>query len=522
MISGRRVVVAFALQALACGRIAPDDDAKPVGSGAPYPAGSQTPPTQSTTTPPPPPPPASHCTSGVRDGDETDIDCGGASCAKCGDERTCAGDADCRGKRCSSAGVCRSVVVDIAAGALHTCALYAGGSVRCWGDSGRGQLGLGTRTPRGHTTATIPSALPFVDLGKKRFATALSVGAAATCVVIESGVPMCWGANVGATGPGTNADRGIYPEQMGDAIPTIDLGTGRTVRSMASGSDYWCALLDDATIKCWGNGFNGALGDGGFVPYDAMGDQRPPVKLGYQRTATAVATGAHHTCAVLDDLSMKCWGDNGAGQAGIGQPLVTGNQANDMGEFLPRVRLGTGRTVKQVALGFGHSCAILDDDSLKCWGYNGTGALGLGDTANRGRDLSQMGDALPAVDLGPGRKAKLVASSSAATHTCALLDDQSVRCWGWNVSGQLGQGDTVDRAVSPSDVPGLVPAVALGGAVTKLAVGGRHACAMLQSGAVKCWGYNEHGELGLGDTESRGDGPSEMGAALPEVSLVAP
>jgi len=444
------------------------------------------------------------------------------SCAKCGDEQKCASDADCRGAHCASSGTCRSVVVDIAAGSNHTCALYAGGSVRCWGDSQRGQLGLGTRTPRGHTPATIPSQLPIVDLGKKRFATALSVSAVATCVVLETGAPLCWGGNVGATGPGTNLDRGIYPEQMGDVNPALDMGTGRTVRSLSSGLDHWCAVLDDASLKCWGNDYNGVLGNGGYLEREKMGDARPPVKLGASRTVKAVGAGGNHTCAVLDDLTLKCWGGNGNGQLGIGTLPWVGTQPEHMGDNLERARLGTGRTVKQLALGYGHSCAILDDDTLKCWGVNSSGQLGLGDLVARGRDLSQMGDALPAIDLGLGRRAKLVATSSAATHTCVVLDDQSVRCFGWNSQGQLGQGDTVDRGGTPSDVPSRVPSIALDGPVTKLAVGGRHACAMLQSGAVKCWGENQYGQLGLGDSEARGDGPLEMGGALPAVSLTVP
>ena len=90
--------------------------------------------------------------------------------------------------------------------------------MKCWGSNDRGQLGLGDRLPRGTTAATVPASLPSVDLGRNRYAIAIACGAGSTCAILEGGGAVCWGANVGATGPGTNLDRGIYPEQMGDNV----------------------------------------------------------------------------------------------------------------------------------------------------------------------------------------------------------------------------------------------------------------------------------------------------------------
>lgn len=507
-------VVAIAAVVSACGSTVGDDSTARAPSATPPPSSG----------PPPvsaPPGPPSHCSNARRDEDETAVDCGG-SCPRCGDDEACSIDVDCRGGHCAN-GVCRSPVVDIAVGGSHTCALYGGGSVRCWGRSDRGQLGLGTREPRGNTPSTVPIELPTVALGKKRFAIALATGAASTCALLEGGALVCWGANVGPTGPGTNSDKGIYPEQMGDALGALDMGTGRTVRAVSCGMDHWCAVLDNAAVKCWGNDFEGRVGNGFEVPIAAMGDKRPALDLGTGRTGKAVLAGGSHTCAILDDMTLKCWGLNSGGQLGIGRAVHNvGTKASDMGDNLPRVLLGAGRTVKSIAIGLGHTCAILDDDTLKCWGSNVSGQLGLGDTLARGIDAAQMGDNLPAVQLGTGRKPLLVASSASATHTCVLLDDQTVRCFGWNASGQLGQGDVDDRGRTPSDVPALIAPVDLGGSVTKLAVGNRHVCAMLASGAVKCWGNNEHGQLGLGDTMTRGDEPAEMGVALPALALTKP
>jgi len=134
-----------------------------------------------------------------------------------------------------------------------------------------------------------------------------------------------------------------------------------------------------------------------------------------------------------------------------------------------------------------------------------------------------MGDALPVVALGNGRSARALGLGPSATHTCVLLDDGSVKCFGWNAFGQLGAGDTTTRGTSPADVPALLPPVDLGPVAAKaLSAGGDHNCVILVDGSVKCWGSNKFGQLGLGDALPRGAGPGEMGAALGAVSVFAP
>ena len=130
-----------------------------------------------------------------------------------------------------------------------------------------------------------------------------------------------------------------------------------------------------------------------------------------------------------------------------------------MGARLPSVDLGPGRTALAVAASPGHTCAVLDDHSVKCWGDNSFGQLGLGDTKNRGGKPNEMGEKLPAVDLGPGRTALAVATGDA--HTCALLEDHTVKCWGWNRSGQVGLGDTNNRGDGPGEMGAALPPVQL-------------------------------------------------------------
>jgi E3 ubiquitin-protein ligase HERC3 len=515
----RRVLFAsLALLSLACGKLVdspattnpPESDGGESGEPAPAAPAAVL------------PPPSDPCADDRRDGAETDVDCGGSACSRCADGKTCIRDTDCRGGRCSG-GRCRSLVVDVASGSSHSCALLGGGSVKCWGRNDRGQLGLGDREPRGTTIATIPSSLPDVDLGKKRFAIAIACGSASSCAVLEGGAVTCWGANVGTSGPGTNLDRGIYPEQMGENLPVLDMGTGRHVQSISAGMDHWCAVLDDSSVKCWGNDFNGRVGIGQYLPIATMGDARPAIRLGTGRTAKAVTAGGTHTCALLDDSSVKCWGSNSVGQLGLGPVGWRGTDATQMGDDLATVNLGTGRRAKSIRAGYAHTCAILDDGTLRCWGANSSGQLGLGDSIPRGTSLSEMGDALPVVDLGAGRSPRELGLGPSASHTCVLLDDASVKCFGWNAGGQLGAGDTVTRGTSPADVPSVLLSVDLGaGLVTSVAVGGEHNCVMLGDGSVKCWGSNDFGELGLGDTSARGAAPGQMGAPLGPVRIVSP
>ncbi len=127
----------------------------------------------------------------------------------------------------------------------------------------------------------------------------------------------------------------------------------------------------------------------------------PTVDLGTGRTVLSVTAGMEHTCALLDSGDVKCWGDNTHGQLGLGDTAHRGDGAGEMGDSLPTVDLGTGRTAVSIAAGSFHTCALLDTGNFKCWGFNVFGQLGLGDAASRGDDPGEMGDNLPIVVLDP-------------------------------------------------------------------------------------------------------------------------
>jgi alpha-tubulin suppressor-like RCC1 family protein len=241
--------------------------------------------------------------------------------------------------------------------------------------------------------------LTAVDLGSGRTATAIAIGGSHTCALLDNFAIKCWGLNdSGQLGQNDLDSRGDSSGEMGDNLDVIDLRSpGRTAASITTGARHTCVLLDDNNTKCWGYGEYGQLGRG-----EKKAERKPPeevLDLGTGRTATAIVTGNFHTCVMLDNSSIKCWGLNDSGQLGQGDTSSLGDESNEMGNNLPAVDLGAGRTARAIAAGDNHTCAILDNASIKCWGSNTAGQLGLGNTSNRGDNSSGMGDNLPIISL---------------------------------------------------------------------------------------------------------------------------
>ncbi len=415
-----------------------------------------------------------------------------------------------------------SLVRQVDGGSNNICAVLDDGSLRCWGNNSLGHLGLGDTNHRGDEAGEMGDALPAVDLGTGRTVEQVSVGATHTCALLDNGAVKCWGGNgSGQLGLGDRVQRGDGPDEMGNNLPAVDLGTNRTVAALTSGRDHNCALFTDGSVKCWGDNNSGELGLGASANRGdgagEMGNNLPTVNLGTGRTAVAISAGTDFTCAILDTGAVKCWGRNSSGQLGYGDTENRGRFSSSMGDGLPAVNLGADRTAVALATGFDHTCAILDNDAVKCWGDNFDGQLGLGDSEDRGDGPGEMGGALPEVALGSGRTP--VSLVAGGFHNCVLLDNQDVKCWGEGFQGQLGLGNNKKRGDQSGEMGNNLPAVNLGLGLTAAAIttGFDFSCAHLDNGALKCWGENDQGQLGLGDTENRGDRPGETGDALPIV-----
>lgn len=322
-------------------------------------------------------------------------------------------------------------------------------------------------------------------------------------------------------GPGVDVDASVPVEAGAPDVATLDApadapSTGNAVIQLVAGEQHTCALRADGAVKCWGRNDSGQLGVGdatarGSIP-SKMGSNLPAVPLG--AAAKRVAAGRGHTCAILADDSLRCWGENTVGQLGLGDTKTRGTSPGDFAP-LPPIGLGSHRAV-DVGAGSNHTCARLEDGSLRCWGGNGRGQLGLGDTSPRGASPATVPAVLPSVDVGLATVSTVVLGH--AERTC-ITSATTLECWGSNQFGELGLGNTVPFGSAPGQMGSALPAVDVAGPAQQVSLGSFHSCA-LRLDQVVCWGLNGAGQLGnrvAGGTF--GDEPGEMGSSLVPVAL---
>ena len=399
-------------------------------------------------------------------------------------------------------------------GSGHSCRLFGAADVRCWGFGGNGRLGYANTATIGDDET--PGSAGPIELFAGGTPLAISAGAFHTCALSGGGSVRCWGfGGDGRLGYGSTDT--IGDDQAPRAVGPVDFGPGRSAVAISAGGGHSCAVLDNGSVQCWGFGGDGRLGYGNRR---AVGDDEPPravdpVDFGPDRSALAISAGRDHTCALLDDGSVRCWGLGNDGRLGYGNTTTIGD--DETPASAGPVDLGAGRRATALSAGHGHTCAVLDDGSVRCWGYGANGRLGYGNNNNVG-DAQRPGSAGP-VQLGPGRTAQAISAGDA--HTCALLDDASVRCWGLAQHGRLGYPGAGD--VGDDEAPGTLGAVDLGsdGGAAAVSAGGRHTCARLENGAVRCWGNGFTGRLGycnerdIGDDETPGSaGPVNATTAV--------
>jgi alpha-tubulin suppressor-like RCC1 family protein len=243
-------------------------------------------------------------------------------------------------------------------------------------------------------------------------------------------------------------------------------GTSLKVSVVASGGSHSCAIMSDGSVMCWGQNESGQLGSGDTAAH------LTPGRVPGIAAAIFLSCGASHTCVVLEDTTVRCWGSNASGQLGIGR-------ADDNPHPKPEDTSLQG--AKKIQTGNSHTCAEMADKTVKCWGANGLGQLGDGTTADRFAPV-------PVSDLtGVGKL------SSAGDHACAAANNDAgvavAFCWGDNQDGKLGVAFTETRSASkPILVPGLT-------GVDKVFVGANHSCAVIGD-RVRCWGANNFDQLG--------------------------
>lgn len=346
-----------------------------------------------------------------------------------------------------------SGVTSIAVGGSHVCALTSEGAVKCWGDGQRGQLGNGTSN-----NALAPVGVTGLDSG----VVAIAAGKTHSCAVTSTGEVQCWGDNQTLQ---LGRDAGTFARTPGTAT-----GLPSDIVSIAAGAGHSCALTSTGAAWCWGGNASGQLGNGkttnsvSAVPVTGLGS-----------AVSAISLGANHSCAVLAQGQTQCWGANAIGQLGDG---TTTNRTT------PVQVSGLDSGITLISAGKDHTCAVVNSHALTCWGQDSGAQLG-----DRGGYLQPI--AYPVAGL--SQASVLVSQYYGA---CALTSAGGVACWGKNDAGQLGDGTTTDGY-------GAVSVSGLSSGVTQIAAGDGHACALTSTGAVLCWGQNNRGQIGDGSTTNR-------------------
>ena len=419
----------------------------------------------------------------------------------------------------------------VAAGEQHACAIRADGSVWCWGRNDYGQLG--DNSAADHTEpvqaigvsgaiafgagfefscATVDSGEVYCagtnaagQLGTERSggsskpvlaqtptrALQLALGDSHACALDPNGKLWCWGANGdGSLGDGTTTNR---------AIPVLSRLTDAV--DVAAGGEHTCAVDSKGAIRCTGFNRRGQLGDGRRIT------QSTPQPVPNLTTVTALSAGDDHTCALLADKTVRCFGYNADGELGDGSWInrVTPTKVVDLID------------VQTISSGDNHTCAMTTGRAVYCWGDNADSQLGDRGSTSSPQPLLAGIVAPSEIDLGGNTVCTLVNGESqcwgrmygqsavnlhglsgllgiapGSTHTCVIQNDKTVSCWGADDNGQLGDGTPNSSGTFGPTNPGVGNATAIRARDDK-------SCALLGDGTAKCWGYNQYGELGIGN-----------------------
>ena len=361
----------------------------------------------------------------------------------------------------------------VATGFFHSCAVTVGGRVRCWGSGSFGRLGRGSNANSPVPGEVIkPGSVTLTEV------TQVATGTQHSCALIVTGTVKCWGsASSGQIGRGTTSDSWTAI----DVVLAVGGPVLGDITQIAAGERHTCGLRHDGTVACWGANGSGRLGDGTTTnrpsPVDVLVAPAGPSLSG----VTAITAGSDHTCALMVDTTVRCWGAGGRGQLGDGLGAASTSPVTVSGLS----------HVTHLAAGSEFSCAIRTDTTVACWGANATGELGDGTTSTRTTPVDVV------TALGGASLSGVVQISTGDSHACARLVDGEVVCWGAGTYGRLGDGAMTTR-LTPVSVTDISTATV--SAATDVAAGGNHGCLVRADRVPMCWGRDSGGQLGDGVT----------------------
>lgn len=327
----------------------------------------------------------------------------------------------------------------------------------------------------------------------KREVMQLAAGGFHSCALFTNGDVKCWGQNThGQLGQG-------HVNHIGDDEDLIGLSPivlGEEAIYISAGLYHSCAVLKSFKLRCWGQNSNGQLGLGHT---DNIGDNELPTDVSFVSIPGAVErvySGTRYNCALNSSGDIYCFGENAQGQLGYGHQSSVGD--DELPSSAGKVSIG-GRAVQMdVSTISSHACAVLSTGSMRCWGLNSSGQLGLGHTQNIGDN--ELPSSIAAIDFN-GRKVRQVATGNA--HNCTLLDDNTVNCFGGNFFGQLGRGN--QETIGDDELPKNAGAINGEENALFIATGNFSTCMINESFKLKCFGQGSFGKLGHGGIDHLGD-----------------
>ena len=350
-----------------------------------------------------------------------------------------------------------SRVVSIDSGSGASCGILDNGNVMCWGNNNNGQLGDGKTCGN---TCSSPVNISVSGITDRDFV-AISVGYRHSCGVLDDGRAMCWGnALYGRLGNSQAADT--------DFTSPVFVSSADNFVSVSSGKDHTCGIIDNGNALCWGSAADGKLGNGA-----SSGSYSTPAALNLNESFALISAGESHTCGIINDGTMYCWGSAADGKLGNGV---------SSGSYSTPAAVSSSEKFISVSAGSSHTCGVTSAGNALCWGSAVDGKLGNGITSGNYSS--------PAI---VNTTEKFISISAGSTHTCGLLEDNSIMCWGANNYGQLGIGTDSAAEANPSAVSGNYSIVSLGSFDIP-----EFSCSVLSNGTAVCYGRNTGGEIGTG------------------------